>query len=335
MRPTILLILAAASTIVSATRGAHAEPADVEAIIQHALELRRQRHDDEAAAELRRAYAISGSPRALAQLALAEEALGAWLDAERDLTTALDSPSDRWIALHESRLRESLALAKSHIGSLRMRSDVGGAAVWCNGEPIGILPLRAPLRLLAGPARLEVRAEGYLPWRKEIDIPAGGEVDEAIALEPTPAPVVTLAPADRAPAAALATQPSVLPPSSPELRVVTRAPSTTQRTAGWIVLAGGGAAIAGGLVATLKRADARDTYNGPECSAGGARPSVLCADVASSFHTYNAWMIAGYGVGGAALATGLVLMFTAPDGPKEPKTACAPSLGGVMCSGSF
>src|SRR5258707_14137266 len=57
----------------------------------------RQRGDDEAAlAELRQAYDMGHGARAQGQVALAEQALGHWADAERDLTAALASASDPW-----------------------------------------------------------------------------------------------------------------------------------------------------------------------------------------------------------------------------------------------
>jgi hypothetical protein len=55
---------------------------DEDAIIHHALELRRSGDDRAALKELERAYEIAHSPRAAAQLGFAEQALGLWPEAE-------------------------------------------------------------------------------------------------------------------------------------------------------------------------------------------------------------------------------------------------------------
>ena len=68
-------------SVVFASDAEGSASAQEEALIKHGLELR-EKHDDEGAlAEFQRAYQLSKGGRALAQIALAEQALGRWVDA--------------------------------------------------------------------------------------------------------------------------------------------------------------------------------------------------------------------------------------------------------------
>jgi len=58
---------------------------EIDALIRKAIELRRTGKDKEALVELRRAAEIEKQPRVAAQIGMAEQALGLWVVAERDL----------------------------------------------------------------------------------------------------------------------------------------------------------------------------------------------------------------------------------------------------------
>src|SRR6185312_3741828 len=58
---------------------------DPDALIDQGLELREHGKDADALALFERAYSASPTPRAKAQIALAEQALGRWAAAEKDL----------------------------------------------------------------------------------------------------------------------------------------------------------------------------------------------------------------------------------------------------------
>src|SRR5689334_14201627 len=58
-------------------------------LLKRGVELRKAGKDDEALEAFRAAYTSRPSPRAQAQIGLAEQALGRWGDAERDLSEAL------------------------------------------------------------------------------------------------------------------------------------------------------------------------------------------------------------------------------------------------------
>lgn len=81
-----------------------------ETLIDEGVQLREQGRDAGALERFQRAYAESRSARALAQVALAEQALGRWVDANAHLTEAL-AMGGEWIETHrgprEARCRPS------------------------------------------------------------------------------------------------------------------------------------------------------------------------------------------------------------------------------------
>src|SRR5262249_18802318 len=137
-------------------------------------------------------------PRTLAQIGLAEQALGRWVIAETHVARALEATADPWIAKHRTALDGALAIIRQHLGSLEVVADVSGAEILVDGRAVGTLPLRAPLRLVAGSATLEVRAAGYQPVVRPLLIPAGGLARESVELTPralaTAPPVAAPAP---------------------------------------------------------------------------------------------------------------------------------------------
>src|SRR6266700_5103095 len=220
--------------------------AQEEALIKHGLELREKHDDDGALAEFRRAYRLSGSARPLAQVALAEQALGRWVDAEIHLTQALRQTDDQWIGRNEKLLRLSLTNIQGHTGSLEITGAVAGAEILINNEKVGTFPLPAVL-LPAGSVALEIRARGYLPLIRSVLIPARGLAREQVVLVAAPTVATIEVP-----------QPSAVPASTTPpatLTVISARPETPASAAAWSnrkkvgvgVAAGGAASLALGV----------------------------------------------------------------------------------------
>jgi tetratricopeptide (TPR) repeat protein len=159
---------------------------DADALIKHGLLLRRQGKDTEALDDFRRAYALEPTPRGQAQIALAEQALGHWLEAEADLGHALAASQDAWIVANRGLLESGLANIRGRLGWLEVTADVPDAELWVNDARVGTLPLAHPVRLEAGNAVIEVRAAGYAAARRLTTIDPGGGAREAVHLVPLP-----------------------------------------------------------------------------------------------------------------------------------------------------
>jgi hypothetical protein len=72
-----------------------------------------------------------------------------------------------------SGLDSLLADVRARVSTLTITSNVAGARVLVRERSRGVTPLSAPLRLNAGRASVEVSAEGYHPYRTQVDLKGG------------------------------------------------------------------------------------------------------------------------------------------------------------------
>jgi hypothetical protein len=158
------------------------------ACIQRGVELRRAGRNGEALAQFQSAYALAPTPRAQAQIALALQALGDWLGAESGLEDALRSPDDPWIAQYHEALDGALATVRAHLASLYVDVNVSEGQLLLDGVSVHALPTTDAIRIRAGTVDVEVRAPGYIPAHRKVDVAAGAEVRESFSLEPRVAP---------------------------------------------------------------------------------------------------------------------------------------------------
>jgi hypothetical protein len=336
--------------VVFASDGEGTAPAQEEAFIKHGIELR-ENHDDEGAlAEFRRAYRLSKGGRALAQMALAEQALGRWVDAETHLTQALRHPDDRWIGRNEKLLRQSLTAIQGHTGSLEIMGAVAGAEILINNEKAGTFPTPA-LLVPAGSVALEIRAPGYLPLIRTVLIPARGLAREQVVLVAAPAtamidvprPPPKEAPTSRTGAAA-----------SPEMSARSEsAPASPASAAGWSnrtrvgagLAAGGAVGLAVGIIYQVIREQRAGTFNSDHCGVTGSLVTgpTDCPSRYDNIQGAQKFAIAGF-VGAAVLGgVGTYLLLSGGSRSGDAVTArasaglhCIPAAGvGVVCAARF
>ncbi len=323
-----LAILLAAS-LCAAPRTALADPEQVEAdgLIARGIELREHGKDDEALALFKRALAKSPSPRARAQVGVAEQALGLWVAAEADLVLALGAVDDAWIAKNRGALEGALATVRRRLGTLEVRGTEG-ADVMLDGVHLGLLPVAAPFRVEAGRRTLEIRKEGFHPTTRSLEIPAGGVARETVTLVQLEAVKVPVA-GGPVPGSA------GTPPTAAD-------PGRGQRLLGWVFSGAGAALMATGGVGFLVRKGYVDDYN-IRCPGVGADQSPECVDKAESSKTWLTISIVTLVGGGIFAVGGLTLVATAPSreakAPAKVRFACAPAVlgggGSLGCAGSF
>jgi len=226
----------------------------VDVIIKKAVALRRQGKDRQALSELQRAAAIASPPRLSAQTGLAEQALGLWVASDKHLRDALDHDGDDpWVRKNRRPLEQSLSAVDGHLGTLDVWGDPEGALVLVDGDPVGKLPLEAPLRVPAETIDLAVRARGFVSLARKLDVAPGASVREHVVLrlvEATPVPPAVV------PAVAPAAAVTPAPPETPaDAAPADESPSIFGRWWFWTiaaaVVAGG---VAGGLLLTRKPA---------------------------------------------------------------------------------
>jgi hypothetical protein len=295
----LLSVGVAALVAVSGSNAMAGESGEAEALIRQGVELRQQKKDERALPFFEKAYQISRTPRTAGQLGLVQMAVGYYVEAERHLAEALQSPDHPWVAKNLATLKSQLESLKPRIGELHVIGEPAGAEVWVNGKAVGKLPLPAPIRLDKGRADVQVRAPGYVTGSDTVTIAGGKREDRSFRLtrEATPAPappppVVATAPpppassppppaakppatmpaptatATPAPTSVAATSSTSMSPSSdgPPTVTATAQPeqpggSSALRPWAWGTAAGAAAGLVFGVVEAITAGNKRDAFN--------------------------------------------------------------------------
>lgn len=163
-------LLVVALVLITSASWARAQEGD---LWERGVALRRQGRDAEALAIFERAYERERSPRTLAQVALAEQALGRWARAATHLEAALSVP-DAWVTERRAALSEARAEIERHIG--RIEVDVGrpGAAVSVDGVAVGTSPLSGPVPATPGTVTVRVRTAQGRVLERTARVAVGG-----------------------------------------------------------------------------------------------------------------------------------------------------------------
>lgn len=318
-----------AAWLVAAAAAAQTPVGSEDARIAEALALRVQQRDAEALTLLTSVWNDTHSPRARAQMARAEQALGRWLDAHAHVEEALAAASDPWVAARRASLEEERERMRAHLGRVEVLCDVAGATARIDGRDVGALPLAAAPWVSAGTAQLEVLAPGHLAAQRSVVVRAGETARETVTLVPVPAPVAPAVP----PAAVVV----VRPPAA----VDAPARGTLWTTLGATAVAAGSVLLAGGAVShgvrELSVASAATAGCGEDPSGALVGPPE-CGGRVATIDLAAALAVTGYAAGAVLLGSGVALLVTAPRAPSAPARAgvrCAPSWGGATCTLAF
>lgn len=311
--------------------------AEIEERLRQAVELRRASHDREAAELLTEVYRLAPSPRTGAQLGLARQALGQWLDADRLLREALASPQDPWVHRNLGVLETAVAVAARHLGTVELTGGVDGAEVVIEGETVAHLPLAAPLRVLAGTISLVVRAPGYIPLERRFVVDPGTSLREAIELRPEPPPVVAPPVVTPPPQTPVVTPPApVVPIVAPPVTLPRERDDSARRTRrilGYAGLAVAGAGVAVGVMGVVLQRDEANRFNS-ECDTSGRIAG--CNDIEARANTWSALSWVGFSLGAlAAVGATTLLVWPSASGTSQRALRCAPTLQGAGCALTF
>ena len=127
---------------------------------------------DEAIDAYTQAYALSPDPALLYNRGRVHQARGEWPAALADLERfSLDATPE--LRQRVPKLDELLAEARGHVATVTITSNVDGARVLVRKTQVGTTPIPSPLQLDSGPATVEVLAEGFFDWRRELELKGG------------------------------------------------------------------------------------------------------------------------------------------------------------------
>jgi hypothetical protein len=317
-------ILPASSSVVAA--------ADAAALIQEGVALRR-RGDDAAALRLfEQALQIEPSPKALAQVGLAEQALGRWAMASEHLHRALEDASDPWIKKNRATISEALNRVDDRVGQLEILGGSPNAEVRINGLTHGKLPLAHPIPVSTGTVTIGLAAPGFVSVQRTIDVRAHQTVRESFdALVPLSSQNTPSAP--MAAAGTSATEPAAARRDAAEQQLAPMRPAKITEDEGsptpgsfrtkakWVVWGAGVAALGVGVFGELRQNQAGDSFVTGGCgidaghnvvASPGGKAVDDCRALKTQVDSNYKLEIAGLVGAGVLAATGLVLWLTEP-----------------------
>lgn len=121
------------------------------------------------------AYALAPSPALLYNRGRAYEALARYPEALEQLE-AFEREAPPELRAKVRKLDELLGRVRAKVSALELSCNVSGARVVIRSRVIGSTPLSTPLRLNAGPAVVEVSADGYHPFKRSLTLAGGSKV---------------------------------------------------------------------------------------------------------------------------------------------------------------
>jgi hypothetical protein len=121
------------------------------------------------------AYDATKDPALLYNMGRVHEALSQYPDA-LDKLTAFQQQASPELRARVPGLAERIADVRTHVAVLVLKASVSGARVLVRKKELGVTPLAGPIKTNAGPATIEVIADGYRPFRTEVVLPGGREL---------------------------------------------------------------------------------------------------------------------------------------------------------------
>ena len=138
---------------------------------------------DEALADYTQAYELSHDVAILYNLGQLHRARGEYPEA-LDSFLAFDKAAPPPLHARVPKLNELIDEVRSKVATLTVNANVSGARVLVRDKVIGKTPLADALRLGAGKVTIEIDADGYAPYRKDLDLSGGTSTVLDAKLEP-------------------------------------------------------------------------------------------------------------------------------------------------------
>lgn len=315
VKPNSVAMSASAASTDSAAQAHEAEPVDEAAQVddeaqanklqarvhfQRGVALFNQGENQGALSEFRAANEIMSHPSVWYNIGLVLTAMNRPLDALGAFEKVIDEPTSDAGLVDNAREKHEQLLGT--VGTVQLDAAVAGALVRVDDVEFGHTPLSRPLRLVAGRHVVELLDAGYQVWRRELEVPAGGQIVVEVVMEPRGAPLAISTPTGSTPTPlVVAPLPAADEPRSRYRRVATY---------GALALGGAGLGLAAVAVGVGR----------------GLCPDAGCPPLRDdpNADAYDAWRMTAIvsAIGGVVFgAAGVALLLTADDEPSSPAVA--------------
>ncbi|HSQ65161.1 MAG TPA: PEGA domain-containing protein [Polyangiaceae bacterium] len=127
------------------------------------------------------AYALSPNPALLYNRGRALQSLARFPEALDALKQFSDQAGEE-LKAKVSGLSDLMAEIAAKVATVVISCNVAGGHVLLGGHEVGTTPLAQSIRIDAGKTTLEVLADGYFPYRKEVELAGGQKTDLAVTL---------------------------------------------------------------------------------------------------------------------------------------------------------
>ena len=120
-------------------------------------------------------FAITHDPALLYNMGRALQALNRHPEALEKLK-AFRAGASAELRAKVPRLDALIEEEEKRVATVTLKTNAPGARVLVRGTVVGRTPLEGPLKLDAGPAEIELEADGYFGAKRSVDLPGGGEL---------------------------------------------------------------------------------------------------------------------------------------------------------------
>jgi hypothetical protein len=318
----VLLFVLFSSTALPSARAQATDRALAEELFRQGQTLMEAKRYSEACPKFVESQRLDPGTGTLLNLAACHEGEGklasAWTEYSEVVTLATrDNRPDR-VSYAEDRLKAiEPKLSRLTVG-VAPESDVPGLVIKLDGAVVGRPALGVAVPVDPGTHTVEASAPGKQPWRATVDISAGLSSKSVV--------VPALADAPRAPAETTTAARPVADQTSDEA-------GNTQRIVAYTL---GGAGIVGigvGSAFGLSAMSKNDESNREGCDGNACTPAA--AEIRKDAQSAGTASTVAFAVGGALLAAGVVVFFTAPSSADKPKVGLAVGPGSVSLRGAW
>ncbi|MEY4544846.1 MAG: hypothetical protein RL685_1041 [Pseudomonadota bacterium] len=157
--------------------------AEASAHFSRGVELYRDGNLDAALSEFMRANEIAPDYRLLYNMAQIQGERHDYVRAIGLLEQYLQQGGGRVTAARRAEVEQEGAKLRERVGTLWVTSTPENATLWINDERVATLPLRAPVLLNPGAAKIRVEAEGRRAFLQELNVAGGDRPRLTVALE--------------------------------------------------------------------------------------------------------------------------------------------------------